>query len=434
MKMMQWFRMSDTSDGVAIVFAPGPNQYWDPNVLGSNRLDLHRDAAARGVHVGGRGSAWMYAAAGAAAGEAGADLTVDVPSIRGRLRMPRGGDQPLPEAAWLERILPSDGSARLILRFRPSGPESIPDSDAVAAGLRNFAASACRGSRDVVLTGRGPTWGYAALAAGAVDGKVERVLSFSPVDNLPIVCWSHDERGPLREPFSWLLDSLGYDRDARPGITVGVIGDPNSGKSVFSMLLERAFASGRSDAVRVFRYDCDRASPTPYWFLRMQSRGADDPEPKVLRDAAKQKWTNEMERSISQAIHGLRPYFAVVVADLPGGNHNITPPARIPPGREVIMREIDHFVLLARNEATIAGWRDSLATHALADRIVAIVETRDPQKPLTLLPRSDGLGSWQITGLDRSIVLPLLSSASLPAACQWTALTQQIAGGLHAQP
>ena len=111
MKMMQWFRMSDTSDGVAIVFAPGPNQYWDPNVLGSNRLDLHRDAAARGVHVGGRGSAWMYAAAGAAAGEAGADLTVDGPSIRGRLRMPRGGDQPLPEAAWLERILPSDGSA-----------------------------------------------------------------------------------------------------------------------------------------------------------------------------------------------------------------------------------------------------------------------------------------------------------------------------------
>ncbi len=98
------------------------------------------------------------------------------------------------------------------------------------------------------------------------------------------------------------------------------------------------------------------------------------------------------------------------------------------------MREIDHFVLLARNEATIAGWRDSLATHALADRIVAIVETRDPQKPLTLLPRSGGLGSWRITGLDRSIVLPLLSSASLPAACQWTALTQQIAGGLHAQP
>ena len=59
MKMMQWFHMSETSDGVAIDFAPGPNQYWDPNVLGSHRLDLHRDAAARGVHVGGRGSAWM---------------------------------------------------------------------------------------------------------------------------------------------------------------------------------------------------------------------------------------------------------------------------------------------------------------------------------------------------------------------------------------
>ena len=316
METMQWFRVSATGDEIAIEFAPGPNQHWDPKVLDGHPLDLGDDAApGRSVHVSGRGSVWMYAAAGAAAGAARADLTVDVPPIRGRLRMPRRGDHPLPEAAWIERIQPSDDTARLILRFHSSGPESIPESDMVAAGLRHFAASACRGIREVVLTGRGPTWGYAALAAGAVDSDVERVLFFSPVDHLPIVCWSRNERGPLPEPPSWLLDALGYVRDARPGVTVGVIGDPNSGKSVFSMLLERAFVSVRSDAVRAFRYDCDRASPTPYWFLRMQSRGPEAPDPRTLREAAKQKWTHEMERSIAQAIGRLRPYFDVVVAE-----------------------------------------------------------------------------------------------------------------------
>jgi hypothetical protein len=322
----------------------------------------------------------------------------------------------------------------LILRFQSSGPESIPESDMVAAGLRHFAASACRGIREVVLTGRGPTWGYAALAAGAVDSDVERVLFFSPVDHLPIVCWSRNERGPLPEPPSWLLDALGYVRDARPGVTVGVIGDPNSGKSVFSMLLERAFVSARSDAIRAFRYDCDRASPTPYWFLRMQSRGPEAPDPRKLREAAKQKWTHEMEQSIAQAICRLRPYFDVVVADLPGGNHKIAPPARIPPGREVIMREIDRFVLVARDEAAVAGWREALATCDLADRLVAIVETRDPQASLSLLPLSNRTDGWRITGLDRSRVLPLLSPAPLPEDSQWNSLTRQLAGGPHAQP
>jgi len=434
METLEWFRVCRTDDGLVVEFAPGPNQYWDPIVLVAHPLDLDHEAAVEhGVHVGGRGSVWMYAAAGAAAGEAGADLTIDVPAILGRVQAKRDGARSAIEAAWLERIQPADDPSRLILRFRPSGPESISESDAVAGSLRSLAASACRGVGDAVLTGRGPAWGYAALAAGAVDGGVERVLFFSPVNHVPIVCWSRAARGPLPEPPAWLLDSLGYERDAHHGLTVGVIGDPNSGKSVFSMLLERAFGAGRADAVRAFRYDCDRASPTPYWFLRMQARAADDPEPRQLREAAKQQWTPEMERSIAAALARLRAYFPVVVADLPGGNHKITPPARIPAGREVIMRAIDRFVLVARDETAVVAWREALAVHGLADRLVAIVETRDPQMPLSLSPIAADAGRWRITGLDRSAVMPLLASSPSAADGPWTALAEQIVGGGHAR-
>lgn len=434
METFDWFRVGRADDGIVVEFTPGPHQHWDPMVLRARPLDLaHETAAQRGVRVGGRGSVWMYAAAGAAAAEAGADLTIDVPAILGRVRVPRDGDRSTLDVPWLERIQPAEDPSRLILRFRPSGPEAISESDAVAGLMRSFAASASRNAREVVLTGRGPAWGYGALAAGAVDGGVERVLFFSPVDQVPIVCWSRGCRGPLPEPPAWLLDALGYEREAFPGLTVGVIGDPNSGKSVFSMLLERAFGAGRTSVVRAFRYDCDRASPTPYWFLRMHARAPDDPEPRQFREAAKQKWTPEMERSIAAALVRLRAYFPVVVADLPGGNHKITPPARIPPGREVIMREIDRFVLVARDEAAVVAWRETLAAHGLADRLVAIVETRDPQMPVSLSRAATDADRWQITGLDRSAVLPLLASSLAAADGPWKSLAEQIVGDEHAR-
>ncbi len=430
MEELHWFQIAPADDGIVIEFAPGPNQHWDPEVLGCERLDVSPDLAlGDGVRVGGRGSSWMYAAAGAAVAVAGADLIVEAPQIRSRLRAPPGGDGSAIEGDWLEQIRPADGSARVILQFRPSGPESIPESDAVAGQLRAFAARASRGRKDVVLTGRGPVWGYATLAAGAVDGGAERLLVFSPVDHVPIVCWSQAERGPLSEPPSWLLDALGYGRDDRPGLTVGVIGDPNSGKSVFSMLLERTFAAAR----RSFRYDCDRASPTPYWFLRMRAAATEDPAPRELREAVKQKWSPEMECSIAETLKRLRTYFPVTIADLPGGNHKITPPARVPPGREVIMREIDRFVLIARDEAAVAGWRESLAGHGLADRIVAILETTDPQGPLTLAPHPGRAGEWRITGLDRGKVLPLLGAMAAPVAGPWKTLAERVLGGADSE-
>ena len=92
------------------------------------------------------------------------------------------------------------------------------------------------------------------------------------------------------------------------------------------------------------------------------------------------------------------------------------------------MREIDRFVLVARDGAAISGWRESLGVHGLADRIVAIVETTDPHGPLALAPHPEHDGQWRVTGLDRGKVLPLLATTASVAAGPWKTLAEQVMG------
>jgi len=91
-------------------------------------------------------------------------------------------------------------------------------------------------------------------------------------------------------------------------------------------------------------------------------------------------------------------------------------------------------VLVARDETAVFAWQEALAAHRLADRLAAIVETRDPQMPLSLSPMTADAGRWRITGLDRSAVLPLLASSPSAADGPWKSLAEQIVGGGHALP
>jgi hypothetical protein len=77
---------------------------------------------------------------------------------------------------------------------------------------------------------------------------------------------------------------------------------------------------------------------------------------------------------------------------------------------------------------------EALAAHGLADRLVAIVETRDPQMPLCLSQVATDADRRRITGLDRSVVLPLLASSSPAADAAWKSLAEQIVGGGNARP
>jgi len=426
---MNWYTRTEDAEGVAMTFAVAPNQRWDPAVLRDDPLTLYREDGTTPavVRVSGRGSVWMYAAAGANVAAMGSALVMMTLSPESSLCPQRREVESPRLPPWIKRTFPENVPC-VILEFCPAGPMVIPTTDEVATEMRAIAQTACKNVSGVVLTGRGPTWGYAALAAGAVDSGVAWVCSYLPSEGTPILCWGRHQAGSLIEPPEGLLSALSHGREVNRGMTIGVIGDPNSGKSVFSMILERTFAAFGADDRYARRFDCDRASPTPYWYVRMPE------SPPELRTAAKQPWTSKMEQDIAKELETLRSWFAVVVADLPGGNHASDPPARVPSGREVIMKEIDRFVLVARNEDVVAGWREALRNHGLEDRLAAIIETTDPTAPLHLKRLASDSCRWSVQGLDRAKLPEIIRTAPTPPDSQWTELAKELANKLAGGP
>jgi len=101
------------------------------------------------------------------------------------------------------------------------------------------------------------------------------------------------------------------------GVIIGVIGDPNSGKSVFSELLEQ---SGNAAGETLWRFDCDYAAPTPNWYLDM-IKNQQEKEGKELRSTYKGKWVPGAEEELVAQLLQMRKYIPTIIADLPGGLH-----------------------------------------------------------------------------------------------------------------
>ncbi len=182
-------------------------------------------------------------------------------------------------------------------------------------------------------------------------------------------------------------------------VVVGIIGDPNCGKSVFSLALNHYRGT---IGCRGWRLDGDGASPTPDWYL--SSQAATPQAVDNARENIKRAWSEDMENRIAERIRRLRLFFEVAIADLPGGDHRQTPPRRVPPHREVMMREVDVFVLIQRaDKPSESAWREALAPHGLDGRIAVVLCSQAPEGPPALEVSTDRDGTWRgaIRGLDR---------------------------------
>lgn len=183
---------------------------------------------------------------------------------------------------------------------------------------------------------------------------------------------------------------------AKNGKTIGVVGDPNSEKSVFSNILYQA---GLSAAEKIWFYDCDYSAPTPPWYfatLKSKSRELAD----KLRRAIKKSWEPGAEAQVASNVKKVQQHLDWLIADLPGGNFTLTPPRRIPQGREILMEAIDYFVILARQDLeSDKHWKEALRTHDLDSRIVLTIYSENPDKPPALA--QDANGAWHISGMQR---------------------------------
>ena len=190
----------------------------------------------------------------------------------------------------------------------------------------------------------------------------------------------------------------------RNGFVIGILGDPNSGKSVFSRNFAKTIRKTMPQKFASWIYDCDLASPTPEWYL------TDCDAMKQKRQNIKQKWTAELERKVVTDLGILRHNLDLTLADMPGGRRRDDGSLdRIPSSsRADMMAACDAFIILCRKDHAAEifdAWKNALSEWNLEDRIIAKLISADPRKVFsisTVKISKNGLFTALISGLDRN--------------------------------
>ena len=267
--------------------------------------------------------------------------------------------------------------------------------------LAHIPKLARKNSESVILSGRGPVIMYATLGCLAAKTGYTSLLIDKPV--LPYYYSFSIAKTPI---CSLIIKS----NDAKTkGWCLGILGDPNSGKSVFSKTLFHCVRDKFSPN-SAWIYDCDIASPTPEWYFHGQSASNEalKNEYELRRKQLKSQWDTKKETKVSVDLQNIKHNLQFVVADLPGGNHKAIPPQRIPgPTRANIMRQCNALIVLCREDKpnVFEDWIVALKEYGLEHRVVAKIITRCPTAPVAvsgITSESSGLLSCTVTGLDRT--------------------------------
>ena len=223
-----------------------------------------------------------------------------------------------------------------------------------------------------ILTGKGPLLFYSIIACS---------VAVSGCDNVVV-------EKPTEKDFIQLAGSLfsKASHDKTTGKMIGILGDPNSGKSVFSKVFGNIlrFYSGEKS---VWTYDCDAAAPTSDWYIYGLQRARSQEESDVKKNARKsikQKWTEQLEMKVSEYMKTIKSNLDLVVADFPGGRHDEEKNIhnRIPDkARAEMLKNCDYLIIIARSDVPerIEDWKNALAEYKLADRVIGEVISKNPK-------------------------------------------------------
>lgn len=384
--MDKWFQIEQSGEVVRIEFQPSKDRYWSPSVLGSNPIPA-TSVSGRDVILTGPGAVWMYAHAAAVGCAAGArKIHVQTPAEQ-------PGSDDLSGCRCEIRSPKCDAALVLLwvqLRSRP-----LLSRQVIERLLQPKLDELLRSKpREIVIGGRASNEVYARIAEAAVRAAAMRVYCWSARDGLVAVYDAQSgQLGGLVKYPAWLQEAV--PAPERP-VVLGVIGDPNVGKSSLCHFLDGYLQLTH----RAWKLDCDGQAPTPNWYLCM----VDEARAEQLRNSQKRQWTPEMEEIITDQLRRARELFDVLVADLPGGNHRGQPPQRIPPGREIMFREVDAFLIVQRRDRpTAADWLRELQQHCLESRVLAILDSIQPDlEPALRVRVENGIWRGEVCGLDRS--------------------------------
>jgi hypothetical protein len=168
---------------------------------------------------------------------------------------------------------------------------------------------------------------------------------------------------------------------------VAVVGDPNTGKSVFSYLLFKEFIRR---GAKVFRQEGDPSAPTSPWYLES---GAEE-----LRRKVKTPWDWRKVTWVRDSIQALKKTFDWVIVDAPGGR---PPEERVTKELAEILKPVDSAIILCRSDnygECVSSWTRELKQKAPHVRILFTCTSTLEDSVSTFDPAS---GRCILVGLDR---------------------------------
>ena len=260
-------------------------------------------------------------------------------------------------------------------------------------------------SSSIIFTGQGTVVMYAALGMSAALADPDKTYRIStPASPQDII-------------FNAENITSEYVTEKKNGQIIGILGDPNSGKSVFSAALTAAVKKSAVPGFFVWLKDCDKAAPTPYWYLRNTAPDSDETQ---IRKRIKTDWTPELENIAKEELSHLRSRMDLLIADMPGGKHPKDPTqkaARIPDKeRGGMFAECDSFIILCRNgeDYIFNAWKNALKKYGLEGKIIGRFNTFREEGEgffMTRITTQAGLFTADLHNLERDI----LSSEIIPA-------------------
>lgn len=253
------------------------------------------------------------------------------------------------------------------------------------AEMRNMTLPEVDPSRPLVLEGLMPIWLGQRLVAEYVH-KVPALLFYDPRLAGGVVVATHAPGYEVGQVVPVKKEELEEVKKARETIIIGVVGDPNSGKSVFLHLLNDAL---RAKGIITLTQEGDLTAPTQHWSLF---------SPEVRKELKKHMSPEERLRWIVKSLDTVKKAGSVdvVLVDLGGGRPDLG--QRVTRENLALLRHVDGVVVVSRNDAgQIEAWLRELATYVPDLKIYGVLESR-----LTGIPSFDGT-SGVVVGLDRKL-------------------------------
>lgn len=286
----------------------------------------------------------------------------------------------------------------------------LPDIAAIAA-------QDVRPGDKVIITGKMPLALAGALSFLSVWRGARSVRCITPVEGMSM-CEVYGEKLGRTSSVPPHIERLIVGGTPKAAITFGIVGFPNSGKSVLTKLMGTATAKA---GVSCWPFEADPASPTPWWYVELQQSSPSRAD--EIRNAYKVDWTPQMQAEVARRLGNSRRFFDRVIVDLPGGDMgNQAGPQPIPRGREALFAQVDRVIILRRPDRrdNTGIWIEALKAHGFGDRVHAVIDSVDvhdsPNLVLEPDPSPEGWLVGRACGLSRDA--DFSAFASSPAATQ----------------